>query len=227
SLSWNYELPIGRWFNISNHGLGKAVNGWAINGLLTWQSGLPFMVFDSGSNTVTDVNGNNGANFATFDTGANRATAFVSTPDCQVGSVDCWINPAAFAGTATSVSSPLCADSQLAPDPTCAGGLFYEGNVPRNIYRGPRQSNIDFSLSKTTKVTEKTALQFRWEVFNLLNHPAFAGPGAGGAGSTNGNYGFVSVTGDTLPSSDHTRMTSILNTANRPRIMQFAVKFSF
>lgn len=229
AVSWNYDLPLERWLNIGNHGVGKIVSGWAVNGVLTWQSGTPFGLFDSSTCAVTDVNCNNGVNFATYATGANRNTAFVSTADCKVGTIDCWINPAAFADTATGAGSAVCLDAQLNPDPTCSTGLFAQGNVPRNIYRGPRQSNVDFSLIKTTKIREKMELQLRWEAFNVFNHPAFAGPAAGGQGSTSGNYGFVDVSGDSLPilPTDHVRTTNILRTANRPRIMQLAVKFTF
>jgi hypothetical protein len=35
---------------------------------------------------------------------------------------------------------------------------------------------VDFSAFKNTRVSERFNVQFRWEVFNILNHPNFAAP---------------------------------------------------
>jgi hypothetical protein len=52
------------------------------------------------------------------------------------------------------------------------------GNLGRGVYRGPGLADLDVSLFKTTKLTERTNLQFRAEVFNVLNHPNFGTPNA-------------------------------------------------
>ncbi|HVN17765.1 MAG TPA: TonB-dependent receptor [Dongiaceae bacterium] len=53
-----------------------------------------------------------------------------------------------------------------------------QGNMGRNIFTGPRFANWDFSLSKVWKINERVRMQFRGEVFNILNHPNFQAPGA-------------------------------------------------
>jgi hypothetical protein len=50
------------------------------------------------------------------------------------------------------------------------------GNAGRNILRGPSLFNIDTSLFKNIKLTERFRAQFRAELFNVLNHPNFAPP---------------------------------------------------
>lgn len=57
--------------------------------------------------------------------------------------------------------------------PTPANRL---GNAGRNILRGPGLSNLDFSLFKNSRITERLQAQFRVEVFNILNHTNFAPP---------------------------------------------------
>ncbi len=52
------------------------------------------------------------------------------------------------------------------------------GTVGRNTMRGPGVVNMDMSLFRTFKLTEKFNLQFRAEAFNLSNTPAFANPNA-------------------------------------------------
>lgn len=66
-----------------------------------------------------------------------------------------WFNTAAF----------------VAPPP----GTF--GNTGRNVVTGPGIQTVDFSIFKTTRVMGTQTLQFRAEVFNLLNHPNFEPPG--------------------------------------------------
>jgi hypothetical protein len=50
------------------------------------------------------------------------------------------------------------------------------GAAGRGIFDGPGIIMVDTGLMKNFKVTEKVGLQFRWEAFNLTNHPNFADP---------------------------------------------------
>jgi hypothetical protein len=52
-----------------------------------------------------------------------------------------------------------------------AGGTL--GTCGRNAFRGPKFTQWDFNVVKTTKLTERLSFQVRFEVFNLLNHPNF------------------------------------------------------
>ncbi len=56
-------------------------------------------------------------------------------------------------------------------------GVF--GNAGRNLLRGPSFAQVDFSIFKNTRLTEKTALQLRVEIFNLFNKANFADPSGG------------------------------------------------
>jgi hypothetical protein len=51
--------------------------------------------------------------------------------------------------------------------------LGSQGDMHRNIFRGPTFANWDFSLAKVWKLNERVKLQFRGEVFNILNHTNF------------------------------------------------------
>ncbi len=53
------------------------------------------------------------------------------------------------------------------------------GNVPRNSEMGPALNILNIGIFKNVKVTEKTRVQIRGELFNALNHP---NPGFGVAG---------------------------------------------
>jgi len=73
-----------------------------------------------------------------------------------------------------------------------------------NAFVGPSRLQNDLAVSKTFKVAERT-LQFRWEVFNVLNHASFNNP---------------------VSALNSTNFGRIL-TASDPRIMQFALKYDF
>jgi len=53
------------------------------------------------------------------------------------------------------------------------------GDVQRNALRGPGFFQWDFSLMKDFVLTEKLKMQFRADLFNILNHPNFGGPDGG------------------------------------------------
>ena len=71
-----------------------------------------------------------------------------------------------------------------------ANGTF--GNLARNAYYGPRFKTIDVSVFKTTKLTGRTSIQLRAEIFNLFNWINWANPGATLSSST--TFGVLSNT---------------------------------
>jgi hypothetical protein len=50
------------------------------------------------------------------------------------------------------------------------------GNLGRNSVTGPSLSTVDFTIVKTTTLTERMKLEFRAECFNLFNHKNFGLP---------------------------------------------------
>jgi hypothetical protein len=63
----------------------------------------------------------------------------------------------------------------LAPANTAANGGFY-GNVGRDTLIGPGLATWDFSVLKDTKIREQMSLEFRAEIFNLLDRANFNMP---------------------------------------------------
>ena len=89
------------------------------------------------------------------------------------------IRPNVIAGVdpyCSNYSVPTCqfnaAAFQIVP-----AGTF--GNAGRNILRGPKFSQLDASIFKNTRLSEKTSLQLRLEVFNLFNFHNYADPAGG------------------------------------------------
>ncbi len=90
------------------------------------------------------------------------------------------------------------------------------GTVGRNTMRGPGLVNMDFSLFRTFKLTEKFNLQFRAEAFNLSNTPHFGVPG--------GDPKWDSAVDADVSSESFGKVTSVLND---PRQFRFGLRLSF
>lgn len=205
-ISYNYELPVRKLFGIQDKGLGRIVSGWSLNGIYTAQSGTPFNIFDTGAINLQDPEFNSIGYKATYIGGPVLTTGNIHQR------VDNYVNLGAFLAGGRCVNSQNVVVS--CGDPDVQGAAI--GNLGRNVFRGPFQTNWDMSFVKITKITERTNVEFRAEFFNILNHAAFQSPQA--AGGALGNYGLVDVAGGD---------SSILATANRPRTMQFALKLNF
>jgi hypothetical protein len=86
------------------------------------------------------------------------------------------------------------------------------GSLGRNVVIGPTFNDTDFSVTKNTKITESTRVQFRAEFFDLFNHANFGQPGRV-VGSSN----FGAITATRFPTGD----------SGSSRQIQFALKFMF
>jgi len=56
-----------------------------------------------------------------------------------------------------------------------SGGTARPGNIGNGAIRGPGLWNIDFSLAKNFKLTERAQLQIRTDMFDALNHTNYSG----------------------------------------------------
>jgi hypothetical protein len=84
-----------------------------------------------------------------------------------------------------------------------AAGQFVIGTASRNPVRGPAYRDLDFALVKRTHLAEKTDAEFRAEIFNITNTPAFSQP--------NGSFGSAAF-------------GSITSTTTEQRVAQFALR---
>jgi hypothetical protein len=93
------------------------------------------------------------------------------------------------------------------------------GNAGRNILIGPGLTNLDFSVFKNNyirRISERFNVQFRAEIFNILNHANFAPP------TTPDNSDIFDGTGAS------TGVSGLLSkTTTTAREIQFAVKVIF
>jgi hypothetical protein len=93
----------------------------------------------------------------------------------------------------------------IAAFPPLPTGSFRFGNSGRNILDGPGFLEINLSVFKNFYFEKHGSLQFRWEVFNALNHANLNLP----------NVNVNEPTAGTIP------------TAGTPRLMQFGLRYRF
>jgi len=210
-FNYGWDLPLGH-----PHGFaGKLVEGWNVSGVTAVQNGTPLTFTDSRAGSIYGVSGpistSPGLNTVTF--GAVNAGRAQLCPGVTYGSVTTsgdvksrlgggsggpgFFSSSAFANTTASSACQL---------PTIGNGFDY-GNSGVGVVLGPGQFNWDMSLVKMTRFRERQSVQFRAEFFNAFNHAQFNNPGT--AVSTPTTFGVITAT------------------SVNPRLIQFALKYSF
>jgi hypothetical protein len=177
----------------------RVFGGWRFTALNAFQTGIPIQFQDSENRSLT----------------CSTAVSFYSCPDRPdlIGPVTSGLDPRnsnfTTAGVSCTFNTTGCgANYFFLPNAFGKNALGTEGTTPRSFLHGPSFWNIDASIQKDTKITERTSIQLRAEAFNLLNHTNFANP----TGSlTSANFG---------------RITTIRNFTNS-RLVQLGAKFIF
>jgi carboxypeptidase family protein len=172
TMNYLWRVPFTR--NMTGW-MKKTFDGWGMAGIFYAQSGLPATVFAGTRRGISDIllDGNSTV-IANGDT-----SQFHPVP---LGHPAPW-NPAPTL-TAAQKTAFLCtrgvvsSGATLCPNtmgfPLTQPLLGNAGNSGRNSLRLPANSNLDWTFIKNTAITERVNLQFRWEIYNLLNHPNFA-----------------------------------------------------
>ncbi len=176
--SYVWELPFGDGRRWLNTGgiANVLLGGWQLNGIISMRTGLLY------NPTLPNAQ----ANLGTVKVGQWRPDR-IRKGTVENPTTEMWFDPSAF----------------VRP---CDGGGCRLGNAGANILTSGGQFNKDFGLSKYFRLSERFRLQFRWEVFNLTNTPAYSPPNAN------------------IESPD---VGKVRGTYSSPRIMQFALRLEF
>ena len=161
-LSYFWEFPVPKY----NGAKGKILDGWAMSGITTFQSGFPIRITSFSDNELF------GDTFSfEFPSEPNQALPFRHTDPRKNGGF--YFDPNTFT------------------DATVQLGQL--GNAPRTICCGPGIQDWTLAFHKNTSITEGTHLEFRAEFFNAFNHTQFLNP-CGNTGNCNdgSTYGKVS-----------------------------------
>jgi hypothetical protein len=212
-LSYLWDLPRPAFAAKSTAGR-LLLSNWHVAGIITAISGLPIDIVDSNAGSFY-LGPSNGLSRPSWAPGATRSTASSNIP------AGYFFNPFAFARPVVLAGQQIPSSNGSA----IAGARGTDfGNVGRNVLRGPRQTNVDFSIIKRFSFSESKNIEFRTEFFNLFNHVNFANPISNLNALQSSGGSIDSNTGQIINPGDFGR---IISTSNNPRLIQFAVKFNY
>jgi len=191
AFSGGWELPFAKaWAD----GPKRLTSGWSLFPIYFIQSGIP-LDFLAGTHQSSTHPGPSGAGDGEI-VRADQVVSSVKTLNPR-NPGNYWFDPSSF-------EQDPCINA-VPPATPCPLGFY--GTYRRNSLHGPRHSNFDLALEKSTNlVGEQTKLIFRAEAFNIFNHAEFRPPAA--TSVTDGAFGQIGGT-------------------YAPRILQMALKVTF
>jgi len=142
-LSYYWELPVHKYSGAK----GQVLNGWALSGITTFQTGLPIRI-----TTLDDQELMYSFDFE-LPGEPDLVTPFRTMKPQSNGNY--FFDPSSFSEDNTF------------------GRI---GNSPRTICCGPHIGQTDFAILKTFKISEVQRVDFRAEFFNIFNHTQFFNP---------------------------------------------------
>lgn len=185
-----YQLPFGRGKRFLSRGglLNVLAGGWAGDAQFTAQTGFPFSV---------------GTNLGSAGPNGGSANAILvrnpfspgGTPDPSNPSITCagttrtkahWYNPCAFANPALAFPNAVVAGSPVSTTQIIGlATLPYLGGRFNTIH-GPGYERVNTSLFKRVTTFRDQYLEFRADIFNVLNTPAYGNPSTTSNATTGG-----------------------------------------
>jgi hypothetical protein len=194
-LTWIYELPFGhgrKWLNTAGP-FDRVVSGWQLTAIQNYFSGDPLVIFDDGVSAGIPFNGIR----ADIVPGVPQT---VPSSGLDVTNGTSYLNPAAF------TDPPLSPVNSFVLRPGNSPGF-----LPRT--RGPGHSSEDFGIVKNTRLTERMALQFRADMFNVFNRTGRGDPDTDladkGTPTQPGTFGMI------------------FDPGHDPRVIQLALRLTF
>ena len=173
------------------------LSSWQVSGIGVIQSGTPLSAFDTNAGSVYGL--------ISGEVRAERTGSLPYTHGSLFNRVmSGYLDPAGFTRAPEAPNGTSLADQDF-------------GNSGVGFLRGPGQHNLDMAAERAIPLSESQALHFRTEFFNLTNTPHFGNP------NTTLGYGDPTQL-NPVASRSFGRITS---TVTSPRIIQFAVRYTF
>jgi len=198
-----YELPFKG---------NRFYEGWRLSGILSLQSGSPMTLTNGvSSTTLTGV-----ATNRPDQIGPVRIVNRIITSGPNVGLIQ-WLTPNSVCDPSKGACAPGTSYAVPVALSSTGASIYHFGNMRRNAVPGPDFKNLDLSVAKTTKITERLAIELRAEAFDAINHP---------------NFGFATPTRTLVTTTPN--LFGVLNSTRFPngdsgsaRQLQFAAKLIF
>jgi hypothetical protein len=207
-----YELPVGKGKAFMNQGgvLNTILGNWRLSGNFNASSGIPLTITGPCSALQSAISGSCTPDLV-------GPTKF-SGSRTKAQRIQQWINPA---GLAPAIGTNQTFWANYTPNNPAA---WVFGNAtsraPGGIF-SPGFWNLDTTLLKNFRLREDLNMEFRWELFNTLNHQNLGQPNTGYClpPTASGGTDIVHQSGCIFG--------AITNVQTDPRTMEFGLKFIF
>ncbi len=175
-----YELPVGRgkkFMSDAGRAMDYVVGGWQITNTLTYGTGLPWTPSLANCSQVSDAGPcrPNVVGTQKLGTGITRTSTgtfwFTAIPTLTQDPAAIPNSPVDLTGT-----NDTCQTVRPTAGPFALPACGQIGNVGFDSYRGPHAFFDDMALSKSFTITERVKAQFRFDAYNLFNHPVLGIP---------------------------------------------------
>jgi hypothetical protein len=169
TLSGGWDMGFDKWWG---SGPKRLTEGWSLYPILTWHTGFPYDISanfaDAYDPTAAGPSGIGDPILGYANVVGPTALYDPRKPrDFGLGTGAYWFDPNSFSNTCEYVDAAN----------GCASGYGSSyGTLARNHFRGPNRTNLDLTLAKTTKLTERVSLRLQLDSFNLFNHAQFKNP---------------------------------------------------
>ena len=213
-----YELPIGRgkkFLTDTSRAVDFLIGGWQVTNTLNWSSGLPWTPSIGECGAVSDA-------------GPCRPNAIGSqklkTGVTHAGGATYWFTPVAPLTYGAQISpanvgEDTCGFARPTSGPFALPNCGQVGNVGFDSYWGPHAFYDDMAIAKNFTITERVKAQFRFDAYNVFNHPVLG---------FNGNQGNTCV--DCGGTAGQITDIENVNSPGSPtgmRQLQFGVRLTF
>ena len=213
TFSGQWDVPFDKAWS---SGPKRLTKGWGVFPILTWRTGFPIDLrgYLARNRKTPGPSGAGDSNLVRPNLAGDGIVTVNPYRDINDNGA-LWVPISNFITTPQSYGfcDPSWTADQCDARFNAKGWVPYQasyGTDPRNSFRGPGRTNMDFAVGKSTQLwSEKTALDIRVEMFNVFNHTQFDNPD-----STH------------LNPADSATFGRITSTAE-PRIIQLSARITF
>lgn len=180
-VSYEYDLPF---LKSATGWKGKLLSGWTISGITRFTTGFPITLSEGDDASLCGCSGADTPNYTGGSIkfldprkSGNQFFEVIRNTDPNDPNFGTPLAPF-FPESCQLVNGQGNCDTPI---------LGVTGNAKRRFFHGPGMNQWDIGVHKSTHITERTALEFRAELFNVFNHAQFTGVD----GAIDGNLGQV------------------------------------
>jgi hypothetical protein len=198
SMSFTYKLPD---FHLGNALFSRLTDGWQANTIWIYDDGQLYTDFQNISNGSPQINPDDVRTSQSYSdipflenfVAADVARPILSNPKAPIGTLGIYTDTTITPATPTTpavFSAPVLVDFKTGTPISPSAVRFIANNQlaanllnnpypgsGRNILRGDSFNNVDFSVFKNTKISERVTFRLEVDAYNVLNRAYFPSPG--------------------------------------------------